>query len=398
VYTLRSKDDPEQRGKQIVNLACGALGSPSNRVIDAMADYYHKRRVDRDIEWDMVSKQISALLGCHMDRLSFRVNTSSAISGAFTLCKEVLLREYGISEPRLLMSTSEHPAVASIADTQVREGCVQKFTVDDLIKNSKHLKEWLEKWNDCHILFFPHITWVRGTVLDYRKISSAWKSLLEPKFVVIDGAHSLGHVSVQLEIDDSTIVPFDFYATCGHKWLGGPQGSGILYTAQHLRERKYVRERNELLDSFTLHEDHPQAPTGLRPVAYGLLEAAREFCRIRTGNSGFDTWEDAASANFEKILALTHGLRRRLKDLEAKKLVRVLESGTPSSPTGITTFVIPNAKQTPTQLKQSLRKAGYRVTEVLTKEIHGLRVCTSYNIEESDMNGFCSALEKNLVV
>jgi len=390
VHTIRRSNESQQRGKQILNLACGALGSPSNRVIDAMADYYHKVRSDQDKDWKTVSTKIADLLHCHEDRLSFRVNTSCAISGAFSICKEVLSKENRVRNPILLMSSSEHPAVQAIAETTFKNN-IYNFDVQELLENKSNLKEWLKKYDKAHIILFPHISWGRGTILPYKQISKAWKSLASNKMSIIDGAHSLGHINVTLENDSNPVVDFDFYATCGHKWLGGPQGSGILYTSQRLRDKEYVFKRNKLLDSFTLHQDHPQAPTGLRSVACGLLEATLEFCGVQPDGTGKETWEKTALSNFEKIKKLSSILRAKLEILETSNHINIVKSQSPDFPSGITSFILKKSGDL-VDLKQYLHKNGFRTTEINIPNFHTIRLCTSYNMDEDDIQNFFETL------
>jgi selenocysteine lyase/cysteine desulfurase len=49
---------------------------------------------------------------------------------------------------------------------------------------------------------------------------------------LVDGAHAEGQFSV-----DVRALGCDFYAACGHKWLLGPQGVGMLYVRQEHVER-----------------------------------------------------------------------------------------------------------------------------------------------------------------
>lgn len=49
---------------------------------------------------------------------------------------------------------------------------------------------------------------------------------------LVDGAHAEGQFSV-----DAPALGCDFYAACGHKWLLGPQGIGMLYVRREQVER-----------------------------------------------------------------------------------------------------------------------------------------------------------------
>lgn len=304
------------------------------------------------------------------------------------------------------MSSSEHPAVYETAKlTFALNGrnpnkYVNQFEIATLLKNIDRLGEWFKQWEDVEVLFFPHITWGRGTVLPYWAIAQAWKHTQNGtmKFVIVDGAHSLGHINVDLEPDGSPDVPFDFYATCGHKWLAGPQGTGILYVAQHLMEIPFVNLRNKMLDSFSLYQERGQSATGQRAIACGLFEACREFCGTDPDSSGDDLWEQTAGERHKKILSLTEYLRKKLGPLVNRRKIRfVLPENQRVVRTGITAFSVPSLSDYPS-LKNKLEEKGFRVTHVnvMKPRFQAIRICTSYNMEFSDVDDFVTALDESL--
>jgi selenocysteine lyase/cysteine desulfurase len=68
----------------------------------------------------------------------------------------------------------------------------------------------------------PHITCTIGQVFPVKEIAR----LAHDKglWVYFDGAHGPGTTALDLKDIDC-----DFYATCGHKWMCGPKGTGFLY-------------------------------------------------------------------------------------------------------------------------------------------------------------------------
>lgn len=67
-----------------------------------------------------------------------------------------------------------------------------------------------------------HVSCLSGTRLPVARLCAVARAA--GVLTLIDGAHAEG----QFPVDVPQIGP-DFYAACGHKWLLGPQGTGMLY-------------------------------------------------------------------------------------------------------------------------------------------------------------------------
>lgn len=72
------------------------------------------------------------------------------------------------------------------------------------------------------VIAVPHVPCTIGQVLPAKDISALGKS--KGLFVFLDGAHGPG--MLDLDLGD---IGCDFYASCTHKWMLGPKGTGFLY-------------------------------------------------------------------------------------------------------------------------------------------------------------------------
>lgn len=72
------------------------------------------------------------------------------------------------------------------------------------------------------VIAVPHVTCTTGQVLPAKAIAQ----LAREKNIVsmLDGAHGPGML-----FPNMAEIGCDFYASCGHKWVGGPAGTGFLY-------------------------------------------------------------------------------------------------------------------------------------------------------------------------
>ncbi len=79
------------------------------------------------------------------------------------------------------------------------------------------------------VIATPHIPCTQGQVLPVKEICTLARS--KGIFSLIDGAHGPG--MIHLDLHD---MGCDTYASCGHKWLLGPNGTGFLYVRKEFQE------------------------------------------------------------------------------------------------------------------------------------------------------------------
>jgi len=84
------------------------------------------------------------------------------------------------------------------------------------------------------VIAIPHISCTIGQVFPVKEITALGHA--KGLWVFFDGAHGPGTTLL-----DMKAIGCDFYATCGHKWMCGPKGTGFLYV------------KKELLDTVEAH-------------------------------------------------------------------------------------------------------------------------------------------------
>ena len=78
------------------------------------------------------------------------------------------------------------------------------------------------------VIAVPHITCTTGHVMPVKSIATLGHD--KGLWVFFDGAHAPG--SLDLNVGE---IDCDFYASCGHKWMLGPSGTGFVYVKKELQ-------------------------------------------------------------------------------------------------------------------------------------------------------------------
>lgn len=84
------------------------------------------------------------------------------------------------------------------------------------------------------VIAIPHITCTIGQIFPAKEITQLGHD--KGLWVFFDGAHGPGMMPV-----DMKEIGSDFYATCCHKWMCGPKGTGFLYVRKELLDTLQAR-------------------------------------------------------------------------------------------------------------------------------------------------------------
>lgn len=165
----------------------------------------------------------------------------------------------------VIVSNQEHVGNALPWLSRARR---DKLTIKvlDLTLEKNLLLETLEKMigPKTRVIALPHIPCTNGRVIPAQEIGEIAKK--HGLYYFLDGAHGPG----MLDLDFSK-MNCDFYATCTHKWMLGPKGTGFLF----IRKEK-------------LEEVSPVFAGASSDSGWNLID----------GNPRIDGWADTASRFF----------------------------------------------------------------------------------------------------
>lgn len=202
----------------------GTMGPSPFVVIDAVKT--EMEDVDRTARyggWEPVRAKIARFIGASEDEISLTHNVTEGIN---IIASGVPLQR----GDEVILTNHEHAgnALPWLARAR-REGIVIKQLILD--RDSDEILDRLDSLitKRTRVIAVPHITCTVGQVLPAQRIAKLAheRNLL----FFLDGAHTPG--MLPLNVKD---LGCDFFATCGHKWMMGPKGTGFLYVRKDVRE------------------------------------------------------------------------------------------------------------------------------------------------------------------
>jgi len=207
----------------------GTMGPSPYVVIDAVTSELEEvDRAGRYGGWEAAREKIAAFVGADVSEISLTHNVTEGIN--VVACGLSLSRG-----DEVIMTDHEHVgnALPWLARAR-RDGIlIRTFTpAPTAAETLNHINDLLTK--RTRVIAVPHITCTTGHVLPAREISTLGRT--RGILVMIDGAHTPGMMPCDLHA-----LGCDFFASCCHKWMMGPKGTGFLYVR---------KERLDLLEPY----------------------------------------------------------------------------------------------------------------------------------------------------
>lgn len=174
---------------------------------------------------DEVRRKLANLVGCDLKEM---IATNSTTDGM-----NIVAQGIGLTKgQRVLTTDQEHPGGSECWNYFARRYGVGIDRVKIPLQ-PKSAQEILEVFDshftpETRVVSVSHITTTTGTLMPIRQIADLAHA--NGALCVVDGAQAAGSVPM-----DVRALGCDAYASCGHKWLSGPTGTGLLYIAAEQR-------------------------------------------------------------------------------------------------------------------------------------------------------------------
>jgi L-cysteine/cystine lyase len=291
----------------------------------------------------------SGVLGCDVADVALTTCTSEGIA------QTVVGLELDAGQ-EILTSDEEHPGLLGTlgAARQLRGVEVREVPLESIAE---------AVGPRTALVACSHVGWVSG------RLAPAELGLLDVP-VLLDGAQGVGAVKV-----DVNALGCDAYAGAGQKWLCGPDGTGMLYVSERLRERLKVARRG-----------YPNLAEPDAGLDSGVHEDARRFDSM---SLSAETVACAVAAIGVLQTAGWPAVHARARSLASHLAEQLAEQGREPAPRGETTLVSFSSPDPPAE-RASLAESG-----IVVRNIPGrpwLRASVGAWNDETDLDRLLGAL------
>ncbi|MBM0104506.1 aminotransferase class V-fold PLP-dependent enzyme [Steroidobacter sp. S1-65] len=288
-----------------------------------------------DGQWSAETTRIATafggFIGCDADEIMFTRGTGEAIA---TVANGLDLN----AGDEILTTTREHPATLSPWLLLARRrGIVVKQI--DLPAPMEGPEQALGLFagavtDRTRVLLFSHVQYADGTLMPVQDLCqfARQRNLIS----VVDGAQALGMLDFQLRD-----LGCDFYGTSFHKWLGGSNGTGMLYVRRDMLDRIWPSQPRGIdasppVITPTQSKGHMGVPAALHKLG-NIVPLT--WPSLRGAEVALDFHRQVLRSRIEaRIRELTIYARLRLQQLPGLDL---LTPGRPGLWAGILSFHVP---------------------------------------------------------
>ena len=194
----------------------------------------------------------------------------SLMGNATTAVQLVLTALGAMLQPgdSIITSDQEHPCVVRPLNMLARRGA-QVIAIDADSEESflSRINDEVRRRRPAFVIL-SQVSYKDGRILPVAAIGEFLARTEIP--YIVDGSQALGHVPIDVPASRAWAYIFS-----GHKWLGGPWGTGGLWTSEHFAAHNRVTLSN--------WEDNSDPPTGGRyeggTMSYATIVGLREACR-----------------------------------------------------------------------------------------------------------------------
>ncbi len=358
----------------------GTLGPSPYPVIEAV----HKGMMDEDQDgnyggWEAASAKLAKFVGAHDDEIALTHNVTEGINIG---CWGLPLKR----GDEVILTTHEHVGnAAPWLCRQKEDGIVIRtytpaMTADETLNRISALIN-----KNTKAIATPHIPCTQGQVLPIKEICRLAKE--KGLYSVIDGAHGPG--MLLLDLHD---IGCDTYASCCHKWMLGPKGTGFLYVRKDFQD---------ILEPHNVGGSSIEGNWDMNAFPVKSLPYANNAHRYYGGTQSSGLYRGvSASIDFIETIGMQN-IHKRIKSLGKYTQDRLLEFGdkvellTPTeerSRCGVNGFRVKGIEYT--KFYSLCADNKIRIRSVAENGLNSLRVSTHIYNNKTEVDGLMDLIRK----
>lgn len=292
--------------KNLAYLNNGTMGPSPYPVIEAV----HKAMMEGDQlghygGWETTAAKLAAFIGANEDEIALTHNVTDGINIG---CWGLPLKK----GDEVILTTHEHVGNAFpwLSRQRLHGIVIRTFTpaatADETLNRINALIN-----KKTRVIAVPHIPCTQGQIFPVKEICTLARE--KNIYSVIDGAHGPGMLPLNLHD-----MGCDTYASCTHKWMLGPKGTGFMYVRKDFQ--------NTLQAYFVGGgSDNAQWDMACLPVKMGEYASSAHRYYGGTQSLGLYRGVDAA-IDFIEAIGMDN-IHRRIKNLGNYTQQRLLEFG-----------------------------------------------------------------------
>ncbi len=294
-------------------------------------------------------------------------NSVAFVPNATTASSLVLSRIAWKSEDQILTTTHENSTVLKEILALESRGVVVR-TLDP--SSPQELKIQIEghlKCSQVRAIVMSHVSHIDGRIFPIAQLAKLART--HQAIIIIDGAQAVGHIPVSFQEWQP-----DAYFFPGHKWCGGPMGTGALILGKQFAEHTNLScaNKNELRQPLWTNFE-------LGTQNIGLIAGLAKACLIKQQNG----------LKPDKLEHIREELLRKLSKIPQ---IKILEWNGAHSP-GILSFTCLN-KQTEAQVQSKSLNLSYKTFQLQNNHNQtGIRLSWSSNTPKTEVELFAKLLQ-----
>lgn len=316
-------------------------------------------------------RKAAALMHAYPDEIAFTHNVTDGIN--------VVLHGLDWSAgDEVIISNQEHPSgtIPWLALTERRGVVVRLLPVrvdhDAMVADFQALIG-----PRTRLACLSHVSCMSGARLPVARLCAVARAA--GVLTLIDGAHAEG----QFPIDVPDIGP-DFYAACGHKWLLGPQGTGVLYV-----RRERLSDLRPVWLGWGVNKplDRDAMTYELEPTAARFEQSTQPWPLYLALGRAIDYVQEIGLINIEaRVRCLVARFRQRLAAIPG---LRFHTPADPGSAAGLVTCSVPGWEAE--ALSQHLWQ-NQRILTNFIREFNALRFSVAFFNTDEELDTAAVAL------